>query len=124
VAFDVYGPRDRSGRRHHVPVEDDEGQILFDRLPAELGIAAPVCARLWDEFYAAPRLDAVGAERLRGELAAIEAALTAQRPALRRRAPDLEVFLVSSAVLVRLGQLLALCEDARARGGGIECEGD
>lgn len=124
MAFDVFGPRNGAGVRHHVAIEDDEGQILFDRLPAELGIATPVCARLWEEFYASPRLDLVGAKRLRAELEAISAALSAQRTALRRRAPDLEVFLVSSAVLVRLAQLIALCDDAVARGGGVECEGD
>jgi hypothetical protein len=107
-----------------VPVDDDEGQILFDRLPAELGIVAPVCARLWDQFYAGPRLGGADITQLRIELQAIEAGVSAGRAALRRRAPDLEVFLAKSAVLTRLAQLLALCDDAMALAGGIECQGD
>jgi hypothetical protein len=124
VAFDVCGPRDASGRRHHVAVDDDEGQILFDRLPRELGLTAPVCARLWRDFYGSPRVDGGDLLALRDELAAIGHGVAAQRDILRLAAPDLEVFLIRTDVLLRLGQLEALCDSALARGSGVECNSD
>jgi hypothetical protein len=124
VAFDVYGPRDAIGRRHHVAIHDDEGQLLFERLPEELGLVAVVCARLWEDFYSGPRVDGDELRRLRDELDAIGRAVADQREILRLAAPDLEVFLARTDILVRLGQLHALCDDALARGSGIECCSD
>jgi hypothetical protein len=121
MGLSLYGPRGALGLRHHVAIEDDDAQLLFVRLPAELGVTAPVCARLWDELYTGPRLDGADVRGLRGELEALATALADGRDALRRRAPDVEVFLVASSVLVRLGQLLALCDDTVALAGGVEC---
>jgi hypothetical protein len=121
MALEVYGPRNGRGVRHHVALDDDEAHLIFQRLPAALSVAAPVCARLWDRLYDGPRLDDVAVAALRGELDAIAGGVSTRRDELRRNASDLEPFLVSSAVLVRLGQLLALCEDALTRGSGVEC---
>src|SRR5689334_22975316 len=121
MALEVYGPRNGYGVRHHVALDDDEAHLLFQRLPAALSLSAPVCARLWDRLYDAPRLDDGALAGLRAELDAIAGGVSSRRDELRRSAPDLEPFLVSSAVLTRLGQLLALCEDALARGSGVEC---
>jgi hypothetical protein len=124
VAFDVYGPRDAIGRRHHVAILDDEGQLLFERLPEELGLVAAVCARLWEDFYSGPRVDGDELRQLAAELDAIGRAVADQRELLRLAAPDLEVYLTRTDILVRLGQLHALVDDALARGSGIECRSD
>jgi hypothetical protein len=121
MAFELYGPRNGNGVRHHVALDDDEAHLLFERLPAALSLPSPGCARLWERFFNGPRLDEAAVRQLRDELDAVATGVGDRRDELRRNAPDVEPFLVSSAVLVRLGQLLALCDDALARGSGVEC---
>lgn len=91
---------------------DDDGEHVIARLPAELGIKAPQCARLWNGFYENPHLDGGMVGPWRAELVAMREALAARRG---RPAPrTLEV----------LDALIALCEDALAHRAGIRADSD
>jgi hypothetical protein len=130
MALDIHGPT------RHAAIDDD-GEPVIARLPAELGIRAPHCDRIWERFYEAPHLGSpaeVG--QWRAELVAIRAAWESRRRAelVRERnirAQDPEVLdrilapmLAAERTLAICDDLIAVCDDALAANTGLRFVSD
>jgi hypothetical protein len=129
MALEVVGPTRRAAIA-------GDGEHVIARLPAELEIAAPICARIWERFYGAPGLTLDEVRGWRAELAAVRAAwetgrraelvrerrINAQDPAVVARivAP----MLAGERTLVVCNELIAVCDDAVAAGVGLELWSD
>jgi len=129
MALDVYGPT------RHAAIDDD-GEPIVGRLPAELGVAAPQCDRIWERFYGHPHMGPVEVAQWRTELVAIRAGWERRRRTelIRDRkisAKDPEIaerilgpMLAADRTLAICDELIAVCDDALAAGAGLRLMSD
>lgn len=124
LRLEVDGPR---GLTSNVSVEES---LLFDDLPAKLGVHAPTWSWLADQAFDDPELtveqaSALGAEvrllrgawlRTRREAVAFERRVTAKDRALRERIIDELVTTVDDPVRATFDRLIGLCDAAVQRG--------
>ncbi len=130
MALDIHGPT------RHAAI-DDEGEAIVARLPAELGVPARHCDRIWERFYADPHLGgpdevrqwrdelvalrAAWVRRRRGELIAARG-ITARDPAVADRI--LAPLLAQEPLLPRFDALIDVCADALAADAGLRFVSD
>lgn len=129
MAFDIQGPTLQAAI-------GDDGEHVVARLPAELGVAAPQCDRIWAQFYGNLVLGGAELAQWRTELQALRAGWAQRRRAeLIRdrgvRAADPAVvdrivtpMLAGDRTLAICDELIAVCDDALSAGVGLRCTGD
>jgi hypothetical protein len=130
MAFEIVGPRSS------VVLGDGDEKVIAD-LPRALGLHTPQCNHLWEAFYHDPKLsspDLVTA--FRTEIAAISAAyqLKRRKALIEERnigSKDPSVFerivapmLAADLVVAKCAEIIALCDDAIAKGEGLSCSSE
>jgi len=130
MALDISGPT------RHAAIDDD-GEHIVARLPAELGVTAPQCDRIWARFYEDPHLvSPAEVAQWRAELVAIRAGWERRRRAelIRDRQIRGKVreivdgivgpMLAKDRTLAVCDELIAVCDDALAAGSGLRFVSD